>query len=168
MKLFLSFLFAFMGGFTWKHDPEPIDVSIKLVENSELILNNLQGTGDQHGTVNFHAARDKNMLLLARRPGTGEEIRKGFVIWKEINANVREYLIFPWSAYFAHPDDPYNWDFYLQDEHFVHNADNKGGEIQIKGSGVLILLEGTIRVRVGNTAQTYTVLPGEKSIKIVF
>lgn len=157
-----------MGGFTWKQDPEPIDVSIKLIENSELILNNLQGTGDQHGTVNFHAARDKNMLLLARRPGTGEEIIKGFVVWKQITANTREYLIFPWSAYFAHPDDPYNWDFYLQDEHSVHNADNEGGEIQIKGSGVLILLEGTIRVRVGNTAQTYTVLPGEKSIKVRF
>jgi len=168
MKLLLTFLFAFMGGFTWKQDPEPIDVSVKLLENSELILNNLQGEGDSNGTVKFHSARNKNMLLLARRPGTGEETFGGFVIWKDINANTREYVVFPWSSYLAHPDDPYNWDFYLQDEHDYHNADNKGGEIQIKGSGVLILLEGTMRVRVGNTAKTYVVLPGEKSIKIRF
>jgi hypothetical protein len=168
MKLLLTFLFTFAGGHTWKHDPEPVDVSIKLVENSELALNNLQGTGDQFGWVNFHAARDKNMLLLARRPGTGEEIKKGFVIWKEINANVREYMIFPWSAYFAHPDDPYNWDFYLQDEHLHHDADNKGGEIDIKGSGTLIIYEGTVRVKVGAEAKTYTVRQGEQPIKIKF
>ena len=168
MKYFLTtFIFSWFHSNTWEYAPEPVRVYIKLVENSELAVNNLRGLAyDSAGQVTFHAARMKNMVLWAREPGTGERVPQGFVIWKYLSPNVRELMISPWSSYRAAPDAPGNWDFYLLDDHEIYAADNKGGEISISGSANIILIEGTMRVRVGADVTTYTLAPGDLPVRI--